>query len=555
MPQCTVDKCGLDGKYDGKCALHCEKRDYQNDRRNGVLSDFYEELAQYIHDELSHSYKKSLQDSLDDARERHLQSSNFSFATLLLDDGDGILKKILSDEIMFFGAINFPEIKSRDTFDFFKLFQLFKGVHFDRSTIGFGSINLKNVQLFFQDCTFTNDWSIHSYLIIEDVVSQTIFQNCIFKERVASAVKEHSRDILKVDCYLFNDCKFNKKVIFNRGIYTKSIFNNSNHYKQILLAILIENCEFQARFELNNSDITLLTIENMEFEGKFELKKSNIKEIQISNVNFKKLFDAYKTKFNKFNISRSIFEDFTGFEKCEFGTEHDAKGEVTEFEYVTFLNFANFRKAKFYNGLDFEHTNLKEPLNFLNAHIDPKNTNRETYRIIKHSFEDIGNKIEANSYFSKEMKAYEVELVSHVKETKGALATKKLKHTLECKKFDEISVSKLKSLKTELAKYQNELLIYRLNRVFSNFGQNYVQSLVLMIMSTLLYLATSCAVMNDLFDWSSFVGVGFNDFAKAIPPYGRFLEHRTAFITLFYQIFFLICTWHFIVAIKMRSKR
>ncbi|MBH0076026.1 hypothetical protein I6F48_10685 [Pseudoalteromonas sp. SWYJ118] len=119
--------------------------------------------------------------------------------------------------------------------------------------------------------------------------------------------------------------------------------------------------------------------------NKYSIIGSEFKDkLELSNCNFEKLFDAYESKFHLFRVSRCIFDDFTGFEKYEFGIKGDETKDKIEFEYVMFINFTNFRKAKLHNGLDFEHTNLKEPVNFLNAYVDPKNTNRETYRIIKH---------------------------------------------------------------------------------------------------------------------------------------------------------------------------
>lgn len=73
---------------------------------------------------------------------------------------------------------------------------------------------------------------------------------------------------------------------------------------------------------------------------------------------------------------------------------------------MTFLSFVNFRNATFNSGLDLENANLKEMPNFLNVKLLSNNTNRETLRIIKHSFDKVGNHIEANKYFSLEMERH-----------------------------------------------------------------------------------------------------------------------------------------------------
>ena len=264
----------------------------------------------------------------------------------------------------------------------------------------------------------------------------------------------------------------------------------------------------------------------MEFEGKVELKECDIKYTLISNVNFKSLFDAYKTKFNQFKMNRSIFDDFSGFEKCEFGCVGSTSLEKIEFEYVTFLNFTNFRKAKFYSGLDFEHTNLKESPNFLNAEINYKNTNRETFRIIKHSFDKIGNQIEANKYFALEIKKYKEEL----KAKNG---------------------------------FSAEKAVLWLNESISNFGSSIFTPLSLMLVTAIIYYFLILGYENNyvykiyepLNEYIISISKNLNALAKGIPPYGRFLKEGMEFVTLIYHIFFLTFTWHFIVAVKRCTKR
>ena len=309
---------------------------------------------------------------------------------------------------------------------------------------------MPNVQLFFQDCTFLNDWSIHSYSIIEEVISQAIFQHCNFQRSVISALPENSIDKLEIKNHLFNDCTFKCQVSFYRGTYLKSIFSNSEKYIQKISELKIENCEFEEGLSLNKSEVDTLIIQNMVFEGKVDIKECVIRYALISNVNFKSLFDAYKTKFNQFEIKQSIFDDFSGFEKCEFGCSTNISLKKIEFEYVTFLNFTNFRKAKFHNGLDFEHTNLKESPNFLNAEINYQNTNRETFRILKHSFDKIGNQIEANKYFALEMRKYKEEL-----KTKKGLSAEKA--------------------------------VLWLNESISNFGSSIFTPLFLMVVTAIIY--------------------------------------------------------------------
>ncbi|MDN3392861.1 hypothetical protein [Pseudoalteromonas sp. APC 3691] len=521
---CIHDDCTLIGKYNDKCSLHCNKGDYSTDRMSGKLSDFYDDLSIYIYKGFSDSTIKGIFQyfSMNTDDEEKKENMDYLSKNLHLTEDC----QTIQQEIIYFRDIIFPTRDSRDKFDFFKLFTLFKGLHFDSSTISFSSLNLPNTQVFFQDCTFKNAWSIHSFSIIEDVSNQTLFQTCNFLREVSSASMENSRDTLRLENYLFNDCKFNKQLSFYRGAYKKNIFNNSNEYIQKISELNIENCEFEEGLSLNKSEVDTLKIQNMVFEGKVELKECVIRYTLISNVNFKSLFDAYKTKFNQFEINQSIFDDFSGFEKCEFGCSANISLKKIEFEYVTFLNFTNFRKAKFHNGLDFEHTNLKESPNFLNAEINYQNTNRETFRILKHSFDKIGNQIEANKYFALEMRKYKEEL-----KTKKGLSAEKA--------------------------------VLWLNESISNFGSSIFTPLFFMTITAIIYYFSVLGYENNclykiyepLNEYIiSIANIG-NTFAKGIPPYGRFLKEGMEFVTLIYHIFFLMFTWHFIVAVKRCTKR
>ncbi|WP_165722099.1 MULTISPECIES: hypothetical protein [unclassified Pseudoalteromonas] len=495
---CIHNNCALDAKYHDKCSLHCNKGDYATDRMSEKLSDFYEDLRRLILNE-------AFSESKVPAHER---------------------VEVLKQMIIHLKDIQFPDRDPRDAFDYFELFKMLKGLHFDNSTISFDSLNLPDIQLFFQDCIFKNTWYIYPFSIIEDISYQTLFQNCTFQREVTSSLMEDSRSTLQLENHIFNDCIFNKHLSLFRGTYKKNIFNNTDRYIQKIPELNLVNCEFEGELSLNKSEVGTLKIYGIVFKGKVELKECVIKYTLISNVNFKSLFDAYKTKFNHFKMNQSIFDDFSGFEKCEFGCIDNTCLEKIEFEYVTFLNFTNFRKAKFYNGLDFEHTNLKESPNFLNAEINYKNTNRETFRIIKHSFDKIGNQIEANKYFALEMKKYKEEL----KAKKGLSAEK---------------------------------AVLWLNESISNFGSSIFTPLFLMVMTSVIYYFSILGYENNylykiyepLNEYIICIANIGNTFAKGIPPYGRFLKEGMEFVTLIYHILFLTFTWHFLVAVKRCTKR
>jgi len=539
---CSTSDCSFEVNSNDKCALHCDKGKYQDDRRNGVLEEFYVCLGHYIYDELNDAQKKDLDEVYAEVTPGGVPSDKYMvlLELLAIDGSANTIKETLSESVMNIGGVVFPTRDPRDTFDYFKLLMLFDGIHFDTSTFHIESMNLKEIKVFFQDCVFLNDWSIHPFSVLEDVLTKTIFQKCIFNGVISTSTEEHSRDTLIIEDHLFNDCEFKDAVFIRRGEFKASLFNNSAGYSHDLKHLHITGGKFSERFILNNLTIQLLEIKDVEFKGKFELKDNLISEALIKNVNFNELFDAYRTKFKRFKLSKCIFNEFSGFEKCEFGDENKEEEPPAEFEYATFLNFTNFRKAKFYCGLDLEHSNLKEAPNFLGASINEKQTNRETFRIIKHSFDKIGNHLEANNYFALEMKKYKSEL----------------KEKVTSKTYFEALYNWTIGLFGRNAPIRWEFLIYKVNEIFSAYGQNYVKPLYIMILLSLCYTATVCWAGHDeafkeLLDVSL-----LNSVVKQIPLYSKLLTVKgLEFISFLYHIMFVSALWHFMVAVKSKTKR
>lgn len=258
------------------------------------------------------------------------------------------------------------------------------------------------------------------------------------------------------------------------------------------------------------------------------MKESIISYFELNNSNVSEVFDSFDSRFIRFIFYKSIFTDFSGFEKVAFGLKGSVDDMyVARFIYTTFMSFSNFRSTAFLSGLDFENSNLKEQPNFLKTYINPKNTNRETFRIVKHSFDDAGNNIEANKFFVEEMKAYRRELRSE-----------------GCSWFSR--------------------LILFLNRWISNFGSNYMLPIGWLIASIFLFSEiidwhSSFFIENKYFWNSSFdnLSIKANNFASSFLPLSRFLTGRSGveFISLLFYILFAVLTWQIIVAVKRHTQR
>uniref|UniRef100_UPI001919EC04 hypothetical protein n=1 Tax=Psychrobacter frigidicola TaxID=45611 RepID=UPI001919EC04 len=323
--------------------------------------------------------------------------------------------------------------------------------------------------------------------------------------------------------------------------------------------------------------IIILLIEGTKFNKKFELKNCIINDFIFEDSNVKGIFDVYKSSFVKARFYKSIFEEFAAFEQVVFG---DGKSEnKTEFIYTTFKDFSNFRDTKFKSGLSFSKANLKQEPNFLNTEINTKDTDRETFRIIKQSFDDVGNKLEANKFFTEEMKAYKKELndikvmeIEYIRKIKENNKDVKIKKYKKDKVYEE----------SRRARW-----VFNVNNFISEFGENYLRPIFILIISVFVY--TVITVWNkwyfkshvyfasldwvnnaswskwyfeshDYFmswKWFDAISSFFNEFAVNILPFRVFIKDRNGieFISLFFYIWFAILIWQIIIAVKRHTQR
>jgi len=189
------------------------------------------------------------------------------------------------------------------------------------------------------------------------------------------------------------------------------------------------------------------------------------------------------------------------------------------------IHFINFRKANFISGLDLAHINLKEPPNFLSATISPYNSNRETFRIIKYSFDKVGNYIEANKF-------YEMEML-------------KLKEELK------------------LQNKRSAYFLLRLYEITSNYGQSYIRPIILTLLFSLAYwfliIGYEHNILYSIYQPANYILESisnvFNGISKHIMPISKVLKEGMEFISLLFYITFTSFIWLIILAIKRSTKR
>ena len=529
MSTCTVDECQREAcQSENKCILHCDKGEYSNERPT-KLRLFYDALIDEI---VTQIFEIDGQDG--NLTQNGITVNKESLINELKNSyRNREASRLTKDITIVLADISFPAWDSRDHFNYTNLFGNFKGIHFDRCSFNGVSIgnfeSVKNTEFFFQDCHFHKEWHIVNLPLLGNV-NDVVYQQCIFHE---GAYAHYSEDITdpnnKIENQLFNNCSFQGELSFDRMVFNSPIFNNTDEVPTTIQEMTFMGCvaNEEAKLILNNCCIDKFVSKDTIFKSKFEFKENVVTKFKVINTNFTKIVDTYKTKYREFVVFKSIFEDFAGFENCEFGEQHNESKELMPlFQYATFMSFVTFRNAQFHGGLDISHANLKELPNFLNATISSGNTTRETFRIIKSSFDDAGNKIEANKYFVFEMQKYREEL----------------KATKKC--------------------YQERIILF-LNEWISGFGQNYLRPVCLMVAFSVVYygldygyehntLYSIYPPANNIIQCISNIA---NGASKAVLPISRFLKVGMEFVSIIFYIIYASLIWQAIVAVKRHTRR
>ena len=386
------------------------------------------------------------------------------------------------------------------------------------------SLSIENVEFFFDSCEFENAWYISNHKLLTNN-HNILYQQCTFNENVSSS-SESDKEYYEFSEKLFSDCTFKSEVSFSKIIFKAPIFKNTGYEVFKIESLKISDSIIEERLILNNYEIREINFKNTVFNDKVELKDNSILKAYLHDSNFIGLADFFNSTFQVFEAHKCIFSEFTGFENCEFGTNDDSFSKNNcVFNYVTFLDFINFRNTNFYSGLDISNINYSIPPNFLNSEIEISKTNRETFRIVKDSFDKNGNYIEGNKYYVNEMK-------------------------------------KLKEESIENNNLSNRFLLF-IYHITSNYGQSYIRPTVFMIMMSLIYWLVIIGFENNflyeimpsmngyIFSISNFI----NGIASHIMPFARILKEGMEFISLIFYILFSTSIWLFILAVKRNTKR
>lgn len=292
------------------------------------------------------------------------------------------------------------DVLDLDEFDFTKLDFTHPNASFKENAVQF--INM--------------DYSNKTFRITEDFIKQCM-QNI---KNNGLLIDDDESAKIEVN---FKNCKFSNLIIKEQNIKADILFDYDENLK--IAKFIIFGSKLSGKFYVNKqysgNNQTLVIdsfkIENTIFEENFKLHHAELSEFNVEDTDFNKHSDFFKSKFSKGILTEDKAEKINngdiGFKAINFkglalfGDTEFSKKLI--FKYVTFESFSHFRKAKLFEGLDLDYSNIQNEMNFfdvekLDSSKAKNNTSQETFRIIKHNFNKIGNVIEANKYHSLELK-------------------------------------------------------------------------------------------------------------------------------------------------------
>ena len=522
---CSVKDCDMTKyKENDTCILHCKKENSKAEYHliQNELKEFEIHFKQYIVDTLFNN--RSEEHSFDKSMLMSFFTDNKAFHEVASANAKRI-EAFIKTQTIIFKSISFPWRKGRDYFDYAPMLTLLNKIHFDSCKFYLSWLDIPETEIYFQDCEFYESWQINDYVMLDNV-DDVIYQECVFHSNVSASNNGEKEIKHKLQNSQFMNCTFNKALELEHITIEKPLFNNSEYRTINMQKLDIRNCEFEDRFILNKYNIESVSITGSVFKKKFEFKENTTTSLNIENSNFTELAEFFGTSFIKFYIYKSIFTDYIGFEHCTFGKDDVDDIGVSEFKYSTFLNFVNFRNTKFLSGLDLENTNFKESPNFLKSEIDLGKTNRETFRILKYSFDKIGNHVEANRFFAFEMQKYKEELSSN-------------------------------------SWYEQKKLVLWFNNKISNFGQDFYRPLAMLLLSIVIFSSLYYAfserwlykIAPDYNIYFENISAFINGLAKGFIPFSKFFVSGMEFISLLFYAVNLILIWQIVVAVKRHTRR
>lgn len=360
-----------------------------------------------------------------------------------------------------FEATNF---KQKLTIDIRKFSVLdFSCAEFD-CELALNAKQFNGININFTNATFNQKLSFHRSIINCGVLfKEAYFENDLtFTEAKFNDVVNLDKAIFKGKAQ-FRGTKFNRAILTETNFENKADFSNAvfNEKAYFTNAVFKADADFssatftdEARF-FNTDFKDVATFENTEFKGKTDFKTDK-------NLTFRKDVDFNNATFHdNAYFNNRVFENFVDFHETDFK-------KVACFYSVAFKKPVNFSSSIF-NGasnfinakIDFTYEELKKHIKNRSKNIDEcistANDFRDSFRLIKHAFNDKGNALDASLFHCLELYCKELELEFALKSTNAENS----KNDKEVKSADKVEAKSKSKNRIEILLDFITLKLYR----------------------------------------------------------------------------------------------
>lgn len=499
MSVCSSAECNnqTHGDFE-ECILHCSKKELDFFR---IRSDFYNALEKYVN-------------------EQTIDSNKFCH---------------------FFG-IAFPKPDVQSSINYIKILTQLKQIHFDNCQFFTSHLDLKSIEIFFQDCIFHKNWTLYNYKILTNI-DDVIYQGCKFLDKVDTCTSDNTW-LYKYSHSQFDyTCTFKNDIAFYRAAFMLSPFkgNQDNYKNNTFYKLLIDKCEFEifeitlqnqinGEIEFNNSTIkSKLKIRNEE-SGTYEEQRSNkakLKSLKIIDCNINdnaylrigymeigdfhlsnlrnpqnselNIGDCHFCSFcltNFRNIGRlklykiNVFEHENG---SLFQIDNTSIGD-TDFQSIRLTSFTTVRLFdNLFHNIHYTNMQWKETIEvgeFNENGITEIAKKRDTYRILKNVAQANNDQPQALIYYAKEMQHH-----------KSLVIENRCRPSNPSSRFKDFFC---KSIYSEMKEGRlSDIVTLIFNETTNNFGLNWWQPVKLILLLTgmfylLLLLSLNTSVAFDL---------------------------------------------------------
>lgn len=437
-------------------------------------------------------------------------------------------------------------------------------------------------------------------MILEE--KEITFKSCEFLDRhYFRALTSESKDIAKWIGFSFN-CKINQDISFTSFKFINGFSATYSVYNKLLF---FNNCTFDDLFEIVNctlNKVSLYAIDSSSsIEIKYNTKKSfklvnylntlnelhilgnrlndivfetnkinnlivnsehrNLKDYKIKKVEIVEDNKIERLKFNK-NIIDTLTITDSEIRKASFSSSEFNSTEISnnifakkiDFLEVLFNNI-NFKLCNF-EELILKDVEIKKELNLATSIYNKKincfklitnDINRETARILKDSFEQQNNFIEANKYYAKEMEAYKKELTPS--------------------NFIQWIVLKLHEISSEYSQnwilpliwiFNISALYFLIDTIMFYYVDKILAGSLIFLIVVLIfnylnkYLKNTFILLLTIFLYI-FFDINLNEIAKLINPFSK--SNNLTFSLLILKVFVAYLAYQFIISLRQNTRR